>query len=187
MISLICRSFVNLRHRPLPDVFSHALRAPLRHLRASNQASQQGRQDHHAEEPRHPRLLPSGERQRHYRSARSARHNWPTLLSLSIKRDKNRADERTRTADLTSLRVGCYKVSTVPPRPQKPINKPILSSRNKRQVRPVPSNIAPVGISVGINTWALVARARKCSVISYLTKTRWRQACSCIERRDDSK
>jgi hypothetical protein len=33
----------------LPEVFSHALRAAIHHLRASNQSGQQGRQDRHAE------------------------------------------------------------------------------------------------------------------------------------------
>jgi hypothetical protein len=40
---------------------------------------------------------------------------------------EKRADERTRTADLVSLRVGCYRVRVVPRRPQKPINKPFRS------------------------------------------------------------
>jgi hypothetical protein len=52
------------------------------------------------------------------------------VFLLQVQRRK-RADERTRTADLISLRVGCFRVRLVLP------------------------GIAPVGISVGIKASAL--------------------------------
>ena len=61
-----------------------------------------------------------------------------------------RADERIRTADIISLRIGCDGVRVVPRRLQKPINTPISSCGEKREVRVAPLGVARVTASVAV-------------------------------------